>query len=61
VIPEDKRAKKGIPLGERKNIAFMSTLITRGHSRGIVVKIGKQTEIGTTNIFFRALMRRKNF
>lgn len=29
----------------------MSTLVTRGHSHGIVVKIGKQTEIGTFFFF----------
>ena len=35
-----------IPVGDRKNMSFMSTLVTRGHGKGYVVATGKQTEIG---------------
>lgn len=39
-------------LSEMKNIAFMSTFITSGRAIGVVIKIGKKTEIGkiTTTI-----------
>ncbi len=34
------------PLAERKNMAFMGTMVTFGVARGVVVKTGHQTEIG---------------
>ncbi len=36
-----------IPLGDQSNLVFMSTPITYGRGRGIVVSIGSQTVIGT--------------
>ena len=36
-----------IPVIERKNIAFMGTLVRAGHGRGLVVGTGKQTEFGS--------------
>lgn len=35
-----------IPLGDRSNLAFKSSLITRGSAKGVVVATGLETEIG---------------
>lgn len=35
-----------IALGDIKNMAFASSLVTRGRGKGVVVKIGENTEIG---------------
>jgi P-type Ca2+ transporter type 2C len=49
-LPVEKNAKavlnKEIPLGDRKNTAFMSTLITYGRGRGVVVGTSMDTQIG---------------
>ncbi|KAJ3130115.1 hypothetical protein HK098_006174 [Nowakowskiella sp. JEL0407] len=39
-------SKPQIPLGDRKNIAFSSTIVTNGRGKGIVVSTGFQTEVG---------------
>ncbi len=36
----------GRAVSERTNMAFMSTIVTRGRGRGVVVAIGPETEIG---------------
>jgi len=43
---EHKKKKKPVPVHERRNMVFMSTAITRGHGKGIVVATGKTTEVG---------------
>ena len=49
-VPVDKDAAvvldKDIPLGDRKNTVFMSTLITYGRGRGLVTGTGMHTQIG---------------
>ncbi len=49
-MPVEKNAgvvlDKEIPLGDRKNTAFMGTLITYGRGRGLVTGTGMNTQIG---------------
>lgn len=50
-VPADKDASFLIndpktPLGDRANVAFMSTLVTRGRGVGVVVATGMSTEVG---------------
>ncbi|HSO88208.1 MAG TPA: HAD-IC family P-type ATPase, partial [Draconibacterium sp.] len=50
-VPSDKDASQKFsdlktPLGDRANIAFMSTLVTRGRGVGVVVETGMNTEVG---------------
>ncbi len=49
-LPVEKDAAIVLPevtsLADRRNMAFMSTVIANGHGRGVVVATGMQTEIG---------------
>lgn len=50
-VPSDKSAEvisenENIALGDQRNMAFMSTLVTHGRATGIVVGTGMNTEIG---------------
>jgi Ca2+-transporting ATPase len=49
-VPVEKQAEAvlegEIPLGDRKNSAFMSTMVTYGRGRGVVTGTGMRTEIG---------------
>jgi len=49
-VPVEKQAgvvlDKEIPLGDRKNSAFMSTTVTYGRGKGIVTATGMHTQIG---------------
>ena len=49
-VPVDKITKqledKDIPLGDKVNMAFKSTLVANGRAKGVVVATGMETEIG---------------
>jgi Ca2+-transporting ATPase len=49
-MPVEKSAdavlSEEVPLGDRRNLAFMGTTVTYGRGAGIVVETGMQTEIG---------------
>ena len=49
-VPAEKNAEivfnKEVPLGDRSNSAFMSTVVTYGRGKGVVVGTGMNTEIG---------------
>jgi len=40
------RLEENLPLGDRKNTAFMGTLVNYGRGRGVVVATGMRTQIG---------------
>lgn len=49
-VPAEKTEKRmeevDIPIGDRLNMGFKSTLVTNGRAKGIVIATGMQTEIG---------------
>ncbi|MGI6161904.1 MAG: calcium-translocating P-type ATPase, SERCA-type [Christensenellales bacterium] len=49
-VPSEKNMAElpdeNVPLGDRHNMAFSSTMVTYGRGRGIVVETGMDTEIG---------------
>ncbi|MGQ9553731.1 MAG: calcium-translocating P-type ATPase, SERCA-type [Anaerolineae bacterium] len=49
-VPVNKNARvvldKEIPIGDRKNSAFMSTLVTYGRGKGLVTHTGMRTQLG---------------
>ena len=46
VKKETKILKEDIPLVERRNLLFMTTVVTRGKGRAVVVETGMNTEVG---------------
>lgn len=49
-VPVDKNAlfvaRRELPVGDRQNMAYMSTVVTAGRLRGVVAATGMHTEIG---------------
>ena len=49
-LPVQKNAalvlNRNVPLGDRKNTAFMGTLVSYGRGRGVVVSTGMHTQLG---------------
>ena len=60
-VPVEKTSEKPevekTAVGERKNEAFMSTLVTAGRGEGIVTATGMQSEIGKVASMIRAVPR----
>ncbi len=50
-VPVNKHADRVLPpeadIGDRRNMAYMSTTVTYGRGQGVVVRTGMKTEIGT--------------
>mgnify|MGYP005769183679 FL=1 len=58
-LPVEKDAdlvlNKATPLAERKNMAYSGSMVTNGKARGVVVAVGKNTELGKiANLLFNA-------
>ena len=49
-VPSEKDAdfysKENIPLGDRKNLAFMASIVVNGHGKAVVTDTGMKTEVG---------------
>lgn len=42
----EKICKKGIPLGDMNNMAFMASIVVNGHGKAIVTETGMDTKVG---------------
>ena len=54
-----QESDESTPLAERKDRAFMSTLVEYGRGEGIVEKIGDQTEIGKISGMLQAIKKKE--
>jgi magnesium-transporting ATPase (P-type) len=50
---------KNVPLGDRTNMAYSSTLATQGSALGLVISTGDYTEIGTINALVSKVEKQK--
>jgi Ca2+-transporting ATPase len=61
-VPVDKYSKAfegDLPIAERKNMAFMGTIVTYGRATAVVVKTGMSTEMGKIASNIREVKREK--
>jgi Ca2+-transporting ATPase len=61
-VPVDKDATliledKNVPLGDQKNMAFMSTLVSHGRGIGVAVATGMTKEIGKVASLLRKVKK----
>ncbi len=60
-VPVEKEAgaleKVDVPLGDRRNMAFMGTMISYGHGRALVVETGMRTELGRIATMIQSVER----
>ena len=50
---------KGIPLGDRKNMLYSGTIVTRGHGKAMVVATGMKTEFGKIAVMLSSVKAEK--
>ncbi len=62
-LPVQKNAatvlEKDVPLGDRKNTAFMGTLVSYGRGRGVVTGTGMRTQLGLIAEMLQNVERRR--
>jgi len=56
-IPNQDNGTSGLPIADRKNIAFMGTLVRSGRGEGIVVGTGVESEFGVVFAMMQEVSR----
>lgn len=56
--PEAIFQEADLPIGDRLNMVYSATTITRGRARGLVAHIGSETEVGKIAVMLRSTRKR---